>query len=85
VPRSATLSLQAQGEIVLGRRRHGWAFDGRTKTASTAKDTFSTVMPSLGSWGCVFIFQASKSTPIDVVFRLHSIKFNSTPQTGENW
>jgi hypothetical protein len=55
------------------------------KTANTAKDTFSTVMPSLGSWGCVFIFQTSKSTPVDVVFRLHSIKFNSTPQTRENW
>ena len=62
------------------------------KTANTAKDTFSTVMPSLGSWGCVlgswgcvFIFQISKNTPVDVVFRLHSINFNSTPQTGENW
>jgi hypothetical protein len=54
------------------------------KTANTAKDTFSTV-PSLGSWGCVFIFETSKSTPADVVFGLHSINFNSTPQTGENW
>lgn len=55
------------------------------KMANTAKDTFSTAKASLGSWGgCVFIFQTSKSTPVDVVFRLHSINFNSTPQTGEN-
>jgi hypothetical protein len=53
------------------------------KTANTAKDTFSTAKASLDSWGCVFI-QTSKSTPVDVVFRLHSINFNSTPQTGEN-
>jgi hypothetical protein len=54
------------------------------KTANTAKDTFSTVVPSLGSWGCVFIFQITKA-PVDAVFRLHSINFNSTPQTGDNW
>jgi hypothetical protein len=41
------------------------------KTANTTKDIFSTVstvVPSLGSWGCVFILQTSKSTPVDVVF-----------------
>jgi hypothetical protein len=35
----------------------------RPKTANTAKDTFSTVVPSLGSWGCVFIFSDQQEHP----------------------
>jgi hypothetical protein len=78
----------AQDALMIGKtpRAVAMKYDRPTtpKTANTAKDTFSTVVPSLGSWGCVFIFQTSKSTPVDVIFRLHSINFNSTPQTGEN-
>jgi len=59
-------------------------------TANTAKETFSTVTPrvcrlSFGLMGCVFIFQSSNSTPVDVIFRLYSMNFNSSPRTGENW
>jgi hypothetical protein len=79
----------AQDALMIGKTASDvamkYARPKRPKTANIAKDTFSTVVPSLGSWGCVFIFQISKSTPVDVVFRLHSSNFNSTPQTRENW
>jgi hypothetical protein len=60
------------------------------RTANTAKDTFSTVIPRVcclcfGLMGCVLYFQSGNSTPTNVVFRLHSINFNSSTQTGENW
>jgi hypothetical protein len=57
-----------------------YAIPTTPRTANTAKDTFSTVMPSFGLMG---IF--SDSTPVELTFRLHSINFNSSPRTGENW
>jgi hypothetical protein len=78
----------AQDALMIGKTSRAvamkYARPTTPKTANTAKDTFSTAKAPLGSWGCVFIFQTSKSTPVDVLFRLHSINFNSTPQTGEN-
>jgi hypothetical protein len=70
------------------------------KTANTAKDTFSTVMPrvcrlSFGLMGmCFFIFQIGNITPVDVItpsdvmFRLHSITSTAAHKlvkTGEDW
>jgi len=85
---SSREASNAQDALMIGKTSRAvamkYARQTMPKTANTAKDTFSTVMPSLGSWGCVFIFQTTKSTPVDVVFGLHSINFNSTPQTGEN-
>jgi hypothetical protein len=78
----------AYHELMIGKTSRAvakkYARPTTPKTANTAKDTFSTVMRPVGSWGCVFIFQISNSTPADFIFRLHSINFNSTPQTGEN-
>ena len=39
----------------------------------------------VGLMGMCFHFSDQQEHPVDVVFRLHSINFNSTPQTGENW
>ena len=89
-----TSLVNAQDALMIGKTPRAVAVKcarpTMPSTAKTAKDTFSTVMPkvcrlSFGLMECVFIFQSSNSTPVDVIFRLHSMNFNSSPQTGENW
>ena len=64
------------------------------KTANTAKDTFSTVMPrvcrlSFGLMGmCFSFFRSAISPPVDVIFRPHSITSiaaHKLVKTDEAW
>ena len=59
------------------------------RTANTAKDAFSTVMPSFGLMGmCFSFFRSAISPPADVIFRLHSITSTAAHKlvkTGEDW
>jgi hypothetical protein len=55
------------------------------RTANTAKDTFSTVMPFFGLMGMAFHFLDRQYHPRRCHISSAQHYFNSSPQTGENW
>ena len=86
-PRVCARRANAQDALMIGKTSRvvamKYARPTTPRTANTAKDTFfQWSCRPLDSWG---FFQISNSTPVQLTFRLHSINFNSSPRTGENW